>query len=72
MKVNIENPVPIFQPKTLTVTFETKEELEVFRKLMSMDCRVPSLAVRQGEIKQDQESKLSNMMYAVFSVMHSI
>lgn len=42
MQVKIKQEPKVFKPVTLEITFETEEELEIFRNMCSYDVDIPN------------------------------
>lgn len=58
MKVTKTVDKPSFKPITLNLTFETKEEYDMFSVLLSYDVSVPNVVFKSDKEKQGNLSEL--------------
>ena len=63
MQVQIETEPVDWQPKTLSITFETKEEFELFNRMITWNIRVPKLVFEHNTL---QQAALSDIMQAIY------
>lgn len=61
MQVQIETK-PVYEPKTLKITFETEEEYEMFRDMVAYDVSIPELVYTHEPSKQ---AALGQMMIKI-------
>lgn len=61
MKVSTYSPAQDFRPVTLTVTFQTAEELELFQNMIKHDVTVPDALHPAGP----KHKKLSDIMAVI-------
>lgn len=66
MKVTKAVDKPAFTPVTLNMTFETEDELELFKEMISYDVSIPSLVYGLNKTKQD---KLSELMSKIIEAL---
>ena len=59
MQVKIKQEPKVFEPVTLEITFESKEELTLMNEMLSYDISVPELVFEQDE---DLQQKLTEFM----------
>lgn len=63
MKLQTRNVTkPAYEPMVLEVTFETREELVLFRKVMAANTRVPGMLEKDGDIVRREEYTLTAIM----------
>ena len=58
MQVKIKQEPKVFKPVTLEITFESKEELEMYREIMGCNLSVPSTLYEEDNPKFAQASEL--------------
>ena len=58
MQVKIKQEPKVFKPVTLELIFESKDELEMYRKIMACDLSVPSKLYEEDNPKFAQASEL--------------
>lgn len=58
-----------FIPVEVKVTFTTRQELAVFRKLMKADVRTPRMLEEDGDITSSQARTLQRTMHGVFMAL---
>ena len=59
MQVKIKQEPKVFEPVTIEITFESKEELTLMNEMLSYDISVPELVFEQDE---DLQQKLTELM----------
>lgn len=63
MQVEIETIKPkVYEPKTLKITFETKEEEDLFIEMIGYDFSIPKLVYSNDS---EQQTKLRRMMLKI-------
>lgn len=66
MKVEIDKKPVGWQPKTLSITFETEEEYKMFSDMLAYDVSVPELVYTH---KPSAQTKLMQMMIKIQDTM---
>ena len=66
MQVQIETKPKAWQPKTLSITFETEEEHLMFLDMVGFDISIPSLVYPS---EQEQQAKLMSILLKIQEVM---
>lgn len=66
MKLNLERSEPTFQPLTLSITFESKDELDAYKTLMGFDVTIPEVLSKQGYINP----KCTEIIERIMSNIH--
>lgn len=63
MQVKIKQETKVFKPVTLEITFESEDELELFREIMGCNLSVPSTLYEDDNSKFDQVRDLMSKVY---------
>ena len=66
MKAEIIKEPEVFRPVKVTLTFETKKELELFSDMVSCDVRIPTFLEKERVIGEKDIDTLSSLMYAIY------
>ena len=70
MKVST-NSVPAFTPVTVSITFESKDELDVFVEMLDYNISIPELVFKKNE-QVPNRTVLENIMTKIHGVIRII
>lgn len=62
MKAQIQQEPKVFKPRTLKLTFETAEDLDILRNLFTYDLSIPNLVYGSNAEKRKQLEKIMDMI----------
>ena len=66
MKVKIKQDSHVFKPVTLEITFQTAEELEMFRHMASYDITIPNHVY---PVDDDKHTTLSQLLVTIHDII---
>lgn len=70
MKVTKQATEVKFQPVTISVTFETKDELDAIQLMCGMELSVPEYLVNEKLLPERLQGVLSTVMAAIHNGVH--
>ena len=69
MQIDVKRTQPTFNPVTLTLKFESKDELKTFRELMRYDLTIPKVLLEKEYIEKEQALKMEQIMRNIFKTL---
>ena len=66
MQTTVEQPKPKFNPVTLTLKFESENELKAFKDLMGHEMTIPEVLIQRECIDQEKALTMERMMRSIF------